>query len=343
MPAAVRHPACVVARELEVGLAELGELVGRAQACERKRRVGARVERHRPVRRHPLDQEVEETEERGIGDAVHVVERDDAVRRLAAVERVQDLGGDGALLVGGLRDAREQRLGRRTPRRVVRLERDEQAFDQALEVVAGVGGYPGDRRFRRQAGDLLREEHRLAVAGGGADQHDPAGQERVGELRVELAALDVGRAGAGRLELGAGEGHTAMLLADRRRSKGAAVGRTDDGGGSIGACKLVPSGLRLDRLRQDGYTLDIPDFGFRPPMSRISAWGNSHGVRLPRDVLDAAGMAPDTPVTIRAEAGRIIISPARHKPTLDELLALVRRGAKSEEVDYGPPQGREAL
>ena len=150
----------------------------------------------------------------GIGDAVHVVERDDAVRRLAAVERVQDLGGDGALLVGRLRDAREQRLGRGAPRRVVRFERDEQAFDQALEVVAGVDGYPGNRRFGRQAGDLLREQHRLAVAGGRADQHDPAGQERVGELRVQLAALDVGRAGAGRLELGAGEGHAAMLLAE---------------------------------------------------------------------------------------------------------------------------------
>ena len=79
-------------------------------------------------------------------------------------------------------------------------------------------------------------------------------------------------------------------------------------------------------------------------MSRISAWGNSHGVRLPRDVLDAAGMAPDTPVTIRAEAGRIIISPARHKPDARRAARARASAARStEEVDYGPPQGREAL
>ena len=45
------HLPRVVARELEVGLAELGEIVGRAKARERERRIGARVERHRPVRR----------------------------------------------------------------------------------------------------------------------------------------------------------------------------------------------------------------------------------------------------------------------------------------------------
>ena len=78
-------------------------------------------------------------------------------------------------------------------------------------------------------------------------------------------------------------------------------------------------------------------------MSRISAWGNSHGVRLPRKILDAAGLAPDADVTISAEQGRIVIQLARRKPTLDELLARLPRGSKAEEVDYGPPRGREVL
>jgi antitoxin MazE len=78
-------------------------------------------------------------------------------------------------------------------------------------------------------------------------------------------------------------------------------------------------------------------------MSRISAWGNSHGVRLPRDVLEAAGIEPDADVTIRAEPGRILITPARRKPTLDELLARMKPGAPAEEIDYGPPRGREVV
>lgn len=78
-------------------------------------------------------------------------------------------------------------------------------------------------------------------------------------------------------------------------------------------------------------------------MTRIRAWGNSHGVRLPREVLDEAGLRPDAEVTIRVEQGRILIEPAHRKPTLDELLAQVRPGRRAEEVDYGPPRGREVL
>jgi len=76
-------------------------------------------------------------------------------------------------------------------------------------------------------------------------------------------------------------------------------------------------------------------------MSRITAWGNSHGVRIPREVLETADIAPESEVTISAEAGRIVIEPARRKPTLDELLARMRPGDRHEEVDYGAPRGRE--
>lgn len=76
-------------------------------------------------------------------------------------------------------------------------------------------------------------------------------------------------------------------------------------------------------------------------MSRVTAWGNSHGVRIPREVLETADIAPESEVTISAEAGRIVIEPARRKPTLDELLARMRPGDRHEEVDYGAPRGRE--
>lgn len=78
------------------------------------------------------------------------------------------------------------------------------------------------------------------------------------------------------------------------------------------------------------------------PMTRVSAWGNSHGVRLPRDVLEAAGIATDAEVAITAEGGRILITPVRRKPTLHELLSKMKPGSSTEEVDYGPAIGREA-
>ena len=78
-------------------------------------------------------------------------------------------------------------------------------------------------------------------------------------------------------------------------------------------------------------------------MSRISAWGNSHGVRLPREVLEASGIAADAEVTITAEPGRILIAPTRRKPTRDELLAQLKSGPPVCEIDYGPPVGREVL
>jgi antitoxin MazE len=78
-------------------------------------------------------------------------------------------------------------------------------------------------------------------------------------------------------------------------------------------------------------------------MSRIGRWGNSHAVRLPRDVLDAAGIAPDADVKLSAEPGRIVVAPVRRKPSLDELLARLKPGSSTEEIDYGRPVGREVL
>jgi antitoxin MazE len=78
-------------------------------------------------------------------------------------------------------------------------------------------------------------------------------------------------------------------------------------------------------------------------MTRVSAWGNSHGVRLSREVLEQAGIEPEADVSITAEPGRILITPAKRKPTLDELLARMPGSSTPEEVDYGPPRGREVL
>ena len=198
----------VVARELQLQLPELSELITRQQACERQRWLGARRDRHAPARTQPLDQQIKKTKERRVVDAMHIFERDDAVRDLARIERVDDLRRQRALLfTRRATHARHQRLRRRAPRRIERLERRQHAFEQPLQIVAGVGRYPRHRVLRRQSRDLVRERGRLAVAGGCAQQDDAAVQQRIGQPRLHQAALDVRRARPGRLNLGAGEGH----------------------------------------------------------------------------------------------------------------------------------------
>jgi antitoxin component of MazEF toxin-antitoxin module len=58
---------------------------------------------------------------------------------------------------------------------------------------------------------------------------------------------------------------------------------------------------------------------------KLRKTGNSYGVTLSRKALDAAGLVPDTPVVVRAEKGRVVIS------------------AEGGEYDATVAAGREAL
>lgn len=74
----------------------------------------------------------------------------------------------------------------------------------------------------------------------------------------------------------------------------------------------------------------------------IRKWGNSAAVRLPASALAAAGIAVDDPVKVREEDGRIVIERAQPQAvTLEWLLEGITPENRHEEVDFGPPVGRE--
>jgi antitoxin MazE len=74
----------------------------------------------------------------------------------------------------------------------------------------------------------------------------------------------------------------------------------------------------------------------------VKKWGNSAAVRIPAPILAAASIGVDQAVDIREESGRILIEPIKAEPyDLDALIDQMRPETFPEEVDYGPPRGRE--
>lgn len=73
---------------------------------------------------------------------------------------------------------------------------------------------------------------------------------------------------------------------------------------------------------------------------QISRWGNSLAVRLPKGLLDAAGLMEGDEVTIREERGRIVIE---REPAVDleAMIAGITEENRPEENFDWPLAGRE--
>lgn len=76
--------------------------------------------------------------------------------------------------------------------------------------------------------------------------------------------------------------------------------------------------------------------------AQIKEWGNSQGIRLPKEILRSAGIALNEVLDVTVSNGVITLAkPLRHK-TLEERAA--EFGGKLEldgEYDWGGPVGRE--
>ena len=77
--------------------------------------------------------------------------------------------------------------------------------------------------------------------------------------------------------------------------------------------------------------------------TRIARWGNSLGVRIPSDIAGRVGLTDGATVEIEARGDRVVISPARPRYKLAELLAGVTRKEMRKAFDWGPDRGREVV
>jgi len=74
----------------------------------------------------------------------------------------------------------------------------------------------------------------------------------------------------------------------------------------------------------------------------VKKWGNSASVRIPSSVMAAASLSLDQAVDVREEDGRVVIEPVRAPVySLDRMLDQMTPETFHEEIDFGPPVGRE--
>ncbi len=76
--------------------------------------------------------------------------------------------------------------------------------------------------------------------------------------------------------------------------------------------------------------------------TRVSKWGNSLALRIPRPLAIEAGLDENSSVELSLVEGKLVISP-RHqvKYNLEQLLAQVTEENIHYEVDTGPALGEE--
>lgn len=76
--------------------------------------------------------------------------------------------------------------------------------------------------------------------------------------------------------------------------------------------------------------------------AQVKAWGNSQGIRLPKELLDSIGIRKDEYLSISVQNGNIVLSKAFKHKTLEERAAeYEEKLGPYEEIDWSGPTGRE--
>jgi antitoxin MazE len=68
---------------------------------------------------------------------------------------------------------------------------------------------------------------------------------------------------------------------------------------------------------------------------QVNRWGDSLGVRIPKDIADRVGLRAGARVEIESREDRIVIAPAISRYTLEDLLSGITPEAMHEAFDWG--------
>jgi antitoxin MazE len=74
----------------------------------------------------------------------------------------------------------------------------------------------------------------------------------------------------------------------------------------------------------------------------VKKWGNSAAIRIPASVMAAVSIQVNQAVDVHEEDGRIVVEPIKAPSyDLDALLDEMRSETFPDDIDFGPPKGRE--
>jgi len=79
-------------------------------------------------------------------------------------------------------------------------------------------------------------------------------------------------------------------------------------------------------------------------LAKIQKWGNSQGLRLTKNLLEAAQLDVGDEVDVSVKNGAMIVKPAkriRGRHNLKDLVARIPQNYETGEVDWGEPVGKE--
>lgn len=75
--------------------------------------------------------------------------------------------------------------------------------------------------------------------------------------------------------------------------------------------------------------------------ARVSKWGNSLGVRIPKACAEEVGLAEGATVEVKVSGRNLVLAPAHREYDLEELVAGITPKNRHAERDWGAPVGKE--
>ena len=108
---------------------------------------------------------------------------------------------------------------------------------------------------------------------------------------------------------------------------------------------MAAAAKRRGRSREAGANGDRATSGAHQRTGTLSRWGNSLGVRIPREAVERLGLEAGARVTVELGEDSITIRPARarRKWHLRDLLQGVTPSKVGGEFNWGDPVGKERL
>lgn len=79
-------------------------------------------------------------------------------------------------------------------------------------------------------------------------------------------------------------------------------------------------------------------------LTKVKKWGNGQGLRLMKSLLNEAGIHVGDEVNLSVRSGRIVVEPisrVRGRYDLETLLSEMPADYQPEQLDWGPPTGKE--